>query len=98
MADDQVTQLTESIDRLNRHHGLSRSFLRGLASGAGGAVGAALVVAIIGYIIQQLAIIPLLKDEIQSFMLKLPTQLPQNQLNLPFKQLPASDTLPKEGF
>lgn len=71
MTDDQANQLANTIERLNKHHGLWPSFLRGMMGGLGATIGAGLVLGILGYILQQLSVFPALKDEIQSLLPKI---------------------------
>lgn len=82
MTDDQIDQLTDTIERLNRHQRLWPSFMRGVMSGLGATIGVAIVFALLGFLLQQLAVFPALRDEIQSVLGNV-SQINRREIPLP---------------
>lgn len=80
--DDQTTELVKAIETLNRHQRLWPSFMRGVMSGLGATIGVAIVFALLGFLLQQLAVFPALRDEIQSVLGNV-SQINRREIPLP---------------
>jgi anti-sigma-K factor RskA len=78
----QISELTEAIEKLNKHHGLWRSFWRGVVSALGATVGVAIVFGLLGFLLQQLSVFPALQDEVRSLLTNV-SQINQRAIPLP---------------
>ena len=56
----EIQQLNKTILKLDKHHSLSNSFLRGVFYGLGSVVGATMVVALLAYLLRNIELIPII--------------------------------------
>jgi len=57
---EEISRLSQVIQKLDRRHTLIYSFFRGIVTGLGTVVGATLVVAILAYLFSHVELIPLI--------------------------------------
>lgn len=88
--DNQITKLINAIEKLNKHHGLWLSFLRGMVGGLGATLGVGIVLGLLGYVLQQLAVVPAFKESVETLLpriqdraITIPTD---EEIDLPVKQ------------
>lgn len=81
---DAIERLTEEVNRLNSHRFLriynskrrmlGFQFLRGLAFGFGSVVGASIVVSIVGFILNQMEVVPIIGEWAKQLASEIMTQ------------------------
>lgn len=87
---DQIDELTKTIRKANQLQGLWPTFLRGMVGGLGATLGVGIVLGLVGFLLQQLAVVPVLKNSIESVLPKIQEKaitIPTDEeIDLPIKQ------------